>query len=133
MSSQLFITGKIIEIYPEQSFASGFTKREFVVLTNDRYPQPIRFELLKERCAQLDEFVQGDLVEAHFNLRGNEYQGRYFVSLVCWRLVPAEGEASGSTKQDYPPSTAGSSVSQSAPATAAKKGFLEDDDDEIPF
>lgn len=132
MSSPLFITGKIIEIYPEQSFASGFTKREFVVLTNDRFPQPIRFELLKDRCSQLDEFEQGDTVEVHFNLRGNEYQGRYFVNLVCWRLIPAEG-SDPAAPAHYGPSGAGGSGRTPAPVLAGGNGFDEGDEDEIPF
>ena len=43
------ITGKIKLIREEQSFSSGFTKREFVITSEDRYPQDISFELLKEK------------------------------------------------------------------------------------
>lgn len=85
------IIGKILEIYPEQSFASGFTKREFVVTTRDKYPQPIKLEFTKEKCAQLDDYQPGDPVKVSFNLRGNEYKNRYFVNLQAWKIGPESG------------------------------------------
>ena len=39
------IIGKVKLIRDEQSFASGFTKREFVITTEEQYPQDIQFEL----------------------------------------------------------------------------------------
>jgi hypothetical protein len=82
------IKGTLLEIYPEQQFASGFSKREFVVTTRDKYPQPIKLEFTKERCGQLDDFRPGDPVMVSFNLRGNEYNNRYFVNLQAWKIEP---------------------------------------------
>ncbi len=42
------LTGKIKLIQDEQTFASGFTKREMVVTVDDgRYPQDINLEFVK--------------------------------------------------------------------------------------
>ena len=50
------MTGTVKVIMDQQTFESGFTKREFVVTTDDdRYPQDIKFECVKDKCALLDE------------------------------------------------------------------------------
>ena len=46
--------GKLKLIYDTQKFASGFTKREFVVTTQDKFPQDLKFEIVKDKCALLD-------------------------------------------------------------------------------
>lgn len=127
MSETLSITGTLLEIFPEQTFPSGFSKREFVVQTDDRYPQPIKFELFKERCSRLDEFQVGDPVRVNFDLRGNEYEGRYFVNLVCWKLSPKDEASGGAYARTGPAEPAG--------APSARNGFDTgvDDDDDVPY
>lgn len=81
------IRGTIKEISETQEFASGFTKREFVVTEQaDKYPQDIKLEVVKERCAELDALAVGQKVEVQFNIRGNEHNGRHFVNLQAWKI-----------------------------------------------
>ncbi len=85
-------SGKIKMIGDVQAFASGFTKREFVVTTaHDKFPQDIKFDVVKDKCAMLDSFKPGDEVQVNFDIRGREYNGRYFVDLSCWKLQSASG------------------------------------------
>jgi hypothetical protein len=85
----------------QMTFDSGFTKREFVVTTpDDRFPQDIKLECVKDKCALLDRVSVGQNVKVTFDLRGNEYNGRYFVNLTAWRVEPAE--ASGAV-EEMPP------------------------------
>ena len=42
-------TGTIKVIEDLKTFPSGFTKREFVITTNDKYPQDIKFEVTKDK------------------------------------------------------------------------------------
>ena len=122
------IKGTLLEIYPEQQFASGFSKREFVVTTRDKYPQPIKLEFTKERCGQLDEFRPGDPVMVSFNLRGNEYNNRYFVNLQAWKIEP-DGAAPATPRRSKPPAP-------SAPASARQRAFyneIDDDGENMPF
>jgi len=85
-------TGKIKEIFDTQTFPSGFTKREFVITTKDEnYPQDIKFELVKDKCSLLDEFRKGSEVTVNFDIRGNEYKGKYYVNLNCWKLKGGGG------------------------------------------
>lgn len=122
-------SGKIKMIGEVQSFASGFTKREFVVTTAaDKYPQDIKFDVVKDKCAMLDSFKPGDEVQVNFDIRGREYNGKYFVDLSCWKLQAADG--AGETR-----------TSQSAPAKKTDAGGEpamddlrdEDDFDDVPF
>ena len=117
MSNQFKLTGKIIKIGDIQTFSSGFTKREFVIeeIENERYPQKIKFEVLKDKCELLDRYRLGATIEVSFNVRGNEHNGRYFVNLVAWRIErPEEGQA--------------------APQRAQEAEQVGDDDtDDIPF
>ena len=77
----LEIQGKVKLLIDKQTFSSGFEKREFVVTTQEQYPQDVKFECIKDKIAMLDALTPGDLVNVAFNVRGNEYQGRYFVNL----------------------------------------------------
>lgn len=86
------IRGKIKLIMDEQRFDSGFTKREFVITTQEQYPQDLKFELLKDRTKLIEGKNPGDELVVHFDLRGSEWQGRYYVNLVAWKI---EGVAQG--------------------------------------
>jgi len=104
------LSGNILLIEPTQSFASGFCKREFIVTTADKYPQTIKLEFTKEKCAQLDGLNPGDPVRVHFNLRGSEYQGKYYTNLQAWK-IEADGATEAQSPTTPPPSprpTAGS-------------------------
>ena len=80
------ITGKIKVIFDKQTFDSGFEKREFVITTQEQYPQDVKFELYKEKCDAVNAFKVDDEVTVHFNVRGNEYNGRYYVNLNAWKI-----------------------------------------------
>ncbi len=92
------MTGTIKLIAEPQTFPSGFTKREFVVTSEEDYPQHVKIECIKDRCALLDGLKEGDRVTVRFNLRGSEYNGRYFVNLQAWRITRPEGEAGDGKK-----------------------------------
>jgi hypothetical protein len=113
------LTGPIKLIMEEQTFPSGFSKREFVVTTtDDKYPQDIKFECLKEKSALLDKVSEGQNVKVSFNLSGREYNGKYFVNLTAWRIAPVDSAAPTDTSEPLP------------------EDFgepLEDDPDNMPF
>jgi hypothetical protein len=84
--SELKTIGKIIVINETETFDSGFMKRAFVIETDEQYPQQVKFEMLKEKTALLDNYKVGDSVEVSFNIRGNEYNGKYYVNLQSWKI-----------------------------------------------
>jgi hypothetical protein len=87
MSLQL--KGKVKVIFATETFPSGFQKREFVITTEEQYPQDVKFEVVKDKCATLDKYAVGQEVTVSFNVRGNEYQGKYFVNLQAWKIEAA--------------------------------------------
>ena len=89
------ITGKVKVIQEAQTFGSGFTKREIVLTVEDgKYPQDINLEFVQDSVAKLDAVNEGDTVTVTFDVRGREYNGRYFNNLVGWKInVDAAGVA----------------------------------------
>ena len=88
------MTGTVKVVMEPQTFSSGFSKREFVLTVEDgKYPQEIAFECVKERITLLDGINQGDAITVSFDIRGREYNGRYFNNLNAWKITPASGSA----------------------------------------
>jgi len=95
------IEGSIKLILEPQTFSSGFQKREFVITTKEQYPQDIKFELIKDRIDIIDAYKAGDVIKVHFNIRGNEYNGKYFVNLQAWRIEqPSPAATEGPSMDD---------------------------------
>lgn len=134
-------TGKIKVIFDTQSFPSGFSKREFVVTIEGKFPQDLKFEVVKDKCAMLDDFHPDQSVQVNFDIRGNEYNGKYYVNLSCWKLQPADGTENqpapqqrgggqSYSRQQSPPPRQNSS--QAEPSAADLRNN-DDFDDDIPF
>jgi len=93
MSKSSEMNGKIKLIDKKQTFDSGFEKIEFVVTDeDDKYPQDVKFELIKDKCDLISTFQEGEHVKVSFNIKGNEYNGRYFVNLQAWKVEYQEGK-----------------------------------------
>ena len=98
------LTGTVKLIMDEVKFESGFSKREFVVTTDDdRYPQDVKFECVKDKSALLNDVKPGQRVTVSFDLRGNENKGRYFVSLSAWRIAAEKAAPAVEPADDRPP------------------------------
>lgn len=85
------LQGTIKRIADTQTTASGFQKREMVLLTEEQYPQPMSVEFLQDKVGLIDNLSEGDKVKVSINLRGREWtspQGevKYFNSIVGWKL-----------------------------------------------
>jgi hypothetical protein len=120
---ELKLSGKIKLINDTQTFDSGFSKREFVITTDEQYPQDVKFEVIKDKTSLLDNFSVGDNVDVSFNVRGNEYQGRYFVNLQAWRINKINEGTATPPPADMPPLP-----------TEEPEGFSQDDEtDDLPF
>ncbi|MCY0964808.1 DUF3127 domain-containing protein [Parathalassolituus penaei] len=108
MSKSFEVQGEIHSIGPTQTFGqNGFTKREFVIkLTgegeNPSYPNYVALEAIKDKCALMDQYRQGDEVVVSFNLNGRLWNSpgkpeKCFTSLQAWRveLAGAGNKAGG--------------------------------------
>ncbi len=90
-------TVKLIE--DTQTFGSGFQKREFVVTSEEKFPQDVKFECTKDKIELLEKVRTGDRVKVSFNIRGNEYKGKYYVNLQAWRIENGGGEVDSNLAQ----------------------------------
>lgn len=81
------LTGKVKLVQEAQTFGSGFTKREVVVTVEEgKYPQDINVEFVQDKVSLLDALQVGQEVEITFDIRGREYNGRYFNTLQGWKI-----------------------------------------------
>ncbi|MGJ8638889.1 MAG: DUF3127 domain-containing protein [Opitutaceae bacterium] len=95
------LTGTVKDIFEEQTFASGFNKREFVVTsTAQKFPQDIKFECLKDKVELVNRLNKGDEVKVTFDINGREWNGKYFVNLAAWKVEATSGAA---RSDDEPP------------------------------
>ena len=113
--------GRLHKKFDTESKTASFQAREFVIEVDDgRYPQMIKFQLVQDKCDEIDKFNEGDTIRVHFSLRGREWQGKYFTNLNAWRIengaavAPAASAPAAAgdfpTLDDAPASTGGSST-----------------------
>ena len=85
------VNGKVILVgNTEEVGQNGFTKRMVVVETAEQYPQKLAIDFVKDKTSVLDGYKVGDNVSVSINLRGSEYNGRYFVNLQGWKISKVE-------------------------------------------
>jgi len=128
------VKGKIKVLYDRQDFPSGFYKRDFVITTNEQYPQDIKFGALKERVDQLNGLVEGDEITVKFDVRGREYNGNYYVDLNAWRIE--RGVQGQSTPSNNEGAQSSSDAVSSAPLPEVEPVELsstDSTDDDLPF
>ncbi|MBT3833235.1 MAG: DUF3127 domain-containing protein [Gammaproteobacteria bacterium] len=129
MSQSFEVQGMIHSIGDTTEYGNnGFTKREFVIkLTgeneNPTYPNHIALELIKDKCAMMDDHNIGDEIQVQFNLSGRLWSGggnpeKCFTSLQAWRVKPAPGQSHSSSSADQ---------------GASPPPFDDNEYDDIPF
>lgn len=136
------IVGKMYKKFAAESKSPTFQAREFVIEVMDgNYPQMVKFQLLQERCQLLDTYNEGEEVKVHFDLRGREWQGKFFTTLNCWRLEKPDGTSAQPVQQvaTKSVSTATSGFTTPPPSTDDAFPSLKDEplkataDDDLPF
>jgi hypothetical protein len=89
------ITGTVKKIFDEQTFGSGFNKREFVLtIESGKFPQDIKFECVKDKVALVAALKPDTKAKVFFDLRGREWMDSYFVNLNAWKIETLD-DASG--------------------------------------
>lgn len=105
------IKGTILKVLDTENGTSkagkDWSKRGFVIKTQDEYPKEVCFSLFGEKTNIIDNFRAGDLVDVYFNLSSREYNGKYYHNIDAWRVAKAEGEpvaeaSTASTNSDLP-------------------------------
>jgi single-strand DNA-binding protein len=126
------IEGKLVKIYPTEQKTASFSVREFVIEVPDgNYPQMVKFQTSQERCSVMDNYREGEKIKVSFDLRGREWQGKYFTTLNAWR-VDKVGDNSdiSATDNSFPEDPFPSMEPPRAPSNNSNGGGGFDD---LPF
>lgn len=123
------IQGKIKLIKPTQEVSVSFSKREFVIETNEQYAQVILLELQGNNTDIIDAYGIGQEVKCSINLRGRLWtspqgEDKYFNTITCWKIQPVD---QSSTSQ-YPKNSFADE-----PKTNNSSFAKEEHDDDLPF
>ena len=101
MAGQFFdYTGEVEEVGKVQTFSSGFTKRDLIVVNDkdSKYPSLVKFTFKKDNCSILDSVKKGQNVKVHFVIDGRKWEGpkgvQYFVDLTALKLDVMNGDGS---------------------------------------
>lgn len=121
------LNGTVIQILPEQRFngKNGEVVKNFFILeTKEQYPQKIKFEVFGEDKWKAMGVAVGQDVSVQFDIKGAEWQGKYFVNLQAWKVTSiGNGQQQASTKANPSP----------APQTQIPQDGSHVDDDNLPF
>lgn len=85
---------KIHSVGTTQNVTDTFSKREFIVETQEEYKQYLLLQVTKDKCGLLDSYKKGDNAVVSLNLRGRLWtnpQGeeKCFNTLECWKISKA--------------------------------------------
>ena len=122
------VDGKLHKIFNTEQKSEKFRAREFVIeIVDGNYTQMIKFQLTQDKCEMIEEHKEGDEITVHFNLRGREWNERFFTNLDAWRI-----ESAGASQP-----AAGAGAAAAGTASDADYPDLtatrEDFSDDIPF
>lgn len=115
---------RVIAVGDEQTFPSGFRKRELLVTDDDpKYPQTFPVEFSGDNTDRAAAFQPGDHIAVEFSIRGHQTSaGRAFVTLRGFRVERAAKLGGESTVGNAPAPSAPApmppaAADQAAPAT----------------
>ena len=115
-------TGRLHKIFETEQKSASFSVRDFVIeVADDKFPQMVKFQLTQDKCTLIDGFSEGDEICVDFDLRGREWNEKYFTNLNAWRIAQANAQANVQEGAAFEPATSTS--------------FAPDNDfeDDIPF
>ena len=64
-----------------------WSKKQIVVTTNETYPQDIAIDFMGDKITQLNQYEVGNPIVVSINIRGNEYNGKYYNSINGWKVA----------------------------------------------
>ena len=85
--SELTIKGAIKLINHIKVISDKFSVREFVITTGDKYPQEVIFQTVNDKMDIIAPYGEGEEIEVSYNVRGREYNGKYYNTLDAWKVV----------------------------------------------
>jgi len=117
-----------------QVISDKFQKREMILTDRaEKYPLHLAVQFQRKEAGKCDLVREGDLVDVHGELRGREWNGRYFVDVIGHEIHRIDG-AGASAPAARPSSTsAPSSAARPAPDHLAPSAAAADLAADLPF
>ena len=103
MANQYEMCGTVKRIMDPKTFSKGFTKREFVLTTEEDRPQMVQFACLQQQCGLLDRIAVDDRVRVQFQITGREWQEKFFVNLEVQQIAKMGADGSSVALDEAPP------------------------------
>lgn len=135
----LEIEGSIKQILPVQqgqSARGAWAKQEFVLEFPDgNFTSQASFVAWgQDKVQELAKYSAGDKVKVSFNIKGREFNGRWYNDLQIWRLAPAAPQApvQAAPAKAAPVQTA-PAFEAPAPTLDDMPAFEEDGSEDLPF
>jgi len=88
----LKLKGETVEV------SAKFKKRDFVVTSEEQYPQHVSFQLNQDHCDIIDPINIGEKLKVAFGLNGREWKKpdteeiKYFNTLVAFQVTKVGGD-----------------------------------------
>lgn len=127
------IEGKLVKAYDMEVKGTGsFRTREFVIETMETYPQFVKFQSVQDKCDLLNQFQEGEIIKVSFDLRGRQWQDKYFTNLNAWRIE----KSSNSSSPVAAPSGNASGSFDNTPSsfpTSTSSGLTSGEAEDLPF
>jgi len=127
------IVGKLYKKFDTENKTDTFRAREFILLIDEAsgYPQYIKFQLTQDRCSLIDNYNEGDMIKVHFDLRGREWNEKFFTNLNAWRIEEAQATAGDELlpppEEELPP------MPDEVPDELNFDNHADDAQDDLPF
>ena len=127
------VVGKLIKKYDTENKTGSFQAREFVIEIEARYPEYPKFQLVQDRCTIIDPYNEGDFIKVYFDLRGREWQGKYFTNLNAWRVEKAEAGAVTQASSSAAAAASQPVFNSPMPTSEDEPRTTPQADDDLPF
>lgn len=101
MSNSFNITGKLHKKFEVEQKTPTFSVRDFVIEINENnYINYIKFQATGDYTSIIDAYNEGDEINVFFNLRGREWNDKYFTNLNAWKVEGASAAGAETFPED---------------------------------
>jgi len=96
------VEGVLHKKFDTEKKSEKFQARDFVIEVPGQYPQMVKFQLTQDRCEIVERHNEGDTIKVFFDLRGREWEGRFFTNLNAWKIEAASGQTATAAESAAP-------------------------------
>lgn len=128
ISGRLF---KVSSVQTGNGQGGPWSKLDFVIETEDRYPKKVCFSAWGERVADVQRLSMGENIRVHFDVSSREYNEKWYTDLRAWKIdTGASALTAPTSPQAQNPNPAATPSTQTAAAPAFQAPAPDDD---LPF